>query len=136
MIDFNNIGSFEFNKNVYHSETFVPYYVKRFLNKRNYYNNDVNERMKLHEYKVGEQFFPFDNSFCIDLETGKREWIAGTSCGNPFSDHVFTIVDGPYWDHVTFGICNNEPASVLRFVTVKDSVTEKYYRVLCKEFDF
>lgn len=128
--------SLEINKNVYPSETFVPYYVTRFVNKNHYYSNDINERMKLHEYKVGEQFFPFDNSFCIDLETGKREWIAGTCCGNPFSDHVFTIVDGPYWDHVTFGISDDEPASVLRFVNVKDSVTGKYYRVHCKEFDF
>ena len=133
-INFND--SLEINKNVYPSNTFVPHYVTRFVNKSHYCSDNINERMKLHEYKVGEQFFPFDNSFCIDLETGKREWIAGTSCGNPFSDHVFTIVDGPYWDHVTFGICNDEPASVLRFVTVKDSVTEKYYRVLCKEFDF
>ena len=133
-INFND--SLEINKNVYPSDTFVPYYVTRFVNKNHYCSDDINERMKLHEYKVGEQFFPFDNSFCIDLETGKREWIAGTSCGNPFNDHEFIIVDGPYWDHVTFGISDDEPASVLRFVTVKDSVTGKYYRVLCKEFDF
>ena len=133
-INFND--SLEINKNVYPSETFVPHYVTRYVNKNHYCSDNVNERMKLHEYKVGEQFFPFDNSFCIDLETGKREWIAGTCLGNPFKNHDFIIVDGPYWDHVTFGICNDEPASVLRFVTVKDSVTEKYYRVLCKEFDF
>jgi hypothetical protein len=126
----------EINENVYHEPMFVPRYVNVYMNKKHYYDDDVNKRMGLKEYNIGDKFEPFDNSFCIDLETGKREWIAGTSCGNPFKDHNFIIVDGPYWDHVTFGISDDEPASVFRFVTVKDSVTGKYYRVHCREFEF
>lgn len=133
---YNFTETIEINENVYPETLFVPRYVNRYLNKGHYYDDDVNKRMRLKEYNIGDTFEPFDNSFCIDLETGKREWIAGTCIGNPFKYHEFVIVDGPYWDHIKFGTHDNEPASVLRFVTVKDTSTNKYYRVLCKEYNF
>lgn len=107
-----------------------PHYWQVYRNRGHWYNEDINERMKQFTYAVGEKYYPYDNSGCIDLETGKTEYIAGTVWDNPFGNHEFIIVDGPYWDTYK-GVFEYVSQ---RFVTVKDTTTGKLYRTMCKEF--
>lgn len=114
----------------YLETTSGPYYWQVYRNRGHWYDEDVNKRMKQLTYNVGEKYYPYDNSGCIDLETGKTEYIAGTTYDNPFRNHEFIIVDGPYWDIYkgAFEYVSH------RFVTVKDATTGKLYRAICREF--
>ena len=84
-------------------------------------------------YKVGDIFVPYDNSHCIDLETGKRAYITPSYCINEEEGTVFTIVEEPYYDLVK---TINDKYISYRFVTVSSKNTGKLYRVLCKEADY
>ena len=106
------------------------YYWNVYRNAGHWYDEDIMKRMEEYPYNVGEQFFPNDNSGCIDLETGKQAYIAGIFCDNEYVGHTFVIVDGPYWDMF---YCVDGYISK-RFVTVKDVNTGKLYRVICREF--
>ena len=107
------------------------YYWQVYRNAGHWYDEDVMKRMEELPYNVGDQYFPRDNSGCIDLETGKNEYIAGTTWDNSeFGGHTFVIVDGPYWDMY---YCVDGYISQ-RFVTVKDVNTGKLYRAICREF--
>lgn len=114
----------------YLETTSGPRYWQIYRNRGHWHNEDVNKRMKQLTYTVGEKYYPFDNSGCIDLETGKTEYIAGTVWDNEYAGHTFVIVDGPYWDMYC---CIGEYIS-RRFVTVKDVNTGKLYRAICREF--
>lgn len=107
-----------------------PYYWQVYRNRGHWYDANVMNRMKEYPYNVGDRFFPYDNSGCIDLETGEDAYLAGTSWDNEYAGHTFVIVDGPYWD---MWYCVDGYTSH-RFVTVKDVNTGKLYRVICREF--
>lgn len=86
-----------------------------------------------YKYNVGEAFRPYDNSYCIDLETGKHSYITPTYCINEEEGTVFTIVEEPYYDLVKT-VCGEYVSH--RFVTVMSKNTGKLYRVLCREVDY
>ena len=85
-------------------------------------------------YTVGEVFVPFDNSYCIDLETGKRAHISPGYCVEEKANTVFVIVQEPYYDMVW--VDAYEKYMSHRFVTVISQDTGKLYRVLCRDTDY
>lgn len=86
-----------------------------------------------YKYNVGEVFKPYDNSYCIDLETGKHSYITPTYCIDEEEGTVFIIVEEPYYDLVKniHGVYTSH-----RFVTVRSNNTGKLYRALCREVDY
>ena len=86
-----------------------------------------------YKYNVGEVFTPYDNSYCIDLETGKHSYITPAYCIYEEEGTVFTIVEEPYYDLVK--TVYDEYVS-RRFVTVRSNYTGKLYRSLCREVDY
>jgi hypothetical protein len=86
-----------------------------------------------YKYNVGEAFRPYDNSYCIDLETGKRAYITPTYCIGEEQDTIFIIIEEPYYDLVktVYGDYVSR-----RFVTVRSKNTGKLYRTLCRELDY
>lgn len=86
-----------------------------------------------YKYNVGEAFRPYDNSYCIDLETGRRAYITPTYCIGEENDTIFIIIEEPYYDLVknVYGVYNSH-----KFVTVRSNNTGKLYRVLCREVDY
>lgn len=85
-------------------------------------------------YKVGDIFVPYDNSHCIDLETGKLAYITPLYCINEEEGTIFTIVEEPYYDLVR-SVAFDQYVSY-RFVTVISKNTGKLYRVLCHDTDY
>lgn len=86
-----------------------------------------------YKYNVGEVFTPYDNSYCIDLETGRRAYITPTHCIGEERDTIFIIIEEPYYDLVKT-VCGYYASH--RFVTVMSKNTGKLYRVLCREVDY
>jgi hypothetical protein len=86
-----------------------------------------------YKYNVGEVFVPYDNSYCIDLETGKHAYITPSFCINE-EETIFTIVEEPYYDLVWTDAYHKYISH--RFVTVISKNTGKMYRVLCRDTDY
>lgn len=87
---------------------------------------------------IGKRYYPMDNSYCIDLHTGKKSLICQDFDTHYTKDKVgdeygaeFTITKNPYINPVFSGIGNRELLET--FVDVKSSLTGREYRVLYNE---
>lgn len=108
---------------IYDSCREVPRYQSLFHSK---YNTDYNWLRKSAKVSVGDFFKPFDNSHCIDLETGNQAYITPGYC--PYEVGAsFKIVDEPYW-----ALTKNvfDVFVPYLFVNVISTKTGRYYRVL------
>lgn len=78
---------------------------------------------------VGDFLKPFDNSYCIDIETGNDAYLTPGCCLDYEVGASFKIVEEPYWSLVknVFGIY-----TPYLFVNVISTKTGRYYRVLFK----
>lgn len=112
----------------------APYYVWKMYNFNIENNNYLSKPTFTPEYpvyKIGEQFKIYDNSYAINLETGKDVQLLTERCIPEEYGAEYTIVEEPYWDMVyeeAYGKYGSE-----RFVTVQSSNTGNLYRVLCRE---
>lgn len=109
---------------IYESSREVPRYQSYFHSK---YNTDYKWLQKPTRPSVGDFFVPFDNSHCIDLETGLQAYLTSGYCCPCEVGALFKIVDEPYWSLVkdVFGtFCP------YLFVNVISTKTGRYYRVL------
>ena len=109
---------------VYVSGREVPNYQSLFHSK---YTTDYKWLQKPAKPSVGDFFKPFDNSYCIDLETGEQAYITPTYCYPCELGASFKIVNEPYWSLAknVFDIFNP-----YLFVNVISTKTGRYYRVL------
>ena len=76
---------------------------------------------------VGDFFKPFDNSYCIDLETGNDAYLTPGYCWDYEVGASFKIVEEPYWSLVKNVFGKFTP---YLFVNVISTKTGRYYRVL------
>lgn len=124
---YNTFRCIEPNEHCYENWHEAPRYVELL-----YKNWDVTPASYI--YTVGEVFVPFDNSYCIDLETGKCAHISPGYCVEEKANAVFVIVQEPYYDLVWSDAY--EKYHQQRFVTVISQDTGKLYRVLCRDTDY
>lgn len=111
-------------KGIYNSNREVPRYQSNF---HSIYNTDYKWLQKPVKPSVGDLFKPFDNSYCIDLETGNQAYLTPTYCCPCEVGASFKIVDEPYWS-----LAKNvfDIFSPYLFVNVISTKTGRYYRVL------
>lgn len=111
-------------KGIYNSNREVPRYQSNFHSR---YNTDYKWLQKPVKASVGDLFKPFDNSYCIDLETGFQAYLTPTYCCPCEVGASFKIVDEPYWS-----LAKNvfDIFSPYLFVNVISTKTGRYYRVL------
>ena len=111
-------------KGIYNSNREVPRYQSNF---HSIYNTDYKWLQKPTKASVGDLFKPFDNSYCIDLETGNQAYLTPTYCCPCEVGASFKIVDEPYWS-----LAKNvfDIFSPYLFVNVISTKTGRYYRVL------
>lgn len=111
-------------KGIYNSNREVPRYQSNF---HSIYNTDYKWLQKPVKASVGDLFKPFDNSYCIDLETGNQAYLTPTYCCPCEVGASFKIVDEPYWS-----LAKNvfDIFSPYLFVNVISTKTGRYYRVL------
>jgi hypothetical protein len=109
---------------IYNSCREVPRYQSYFHSK---YETDYEWLKKSKAVSVGDFFKPFDNSYCIDLETGNQAYLTPTYCCPCEVGASFKIVDEPYWS-----LAKNvfDIFSPYLFVNVISTKTGRYYRVL------
>lgn len=109
---------------VYKASREVPRYQSQFHSK---YNTDYKWLQKPVRASVGDLFKPFDNSYCIDLETGEQSYITPAYCCPCEVGALFKIVDEPYW-----ALAKNvfDIFTPYLFVNVISTKTGRYYRVL------
>lgn len=109
---------------IYDSCREVPGYQSHFHSK---YEIDYNWLKKSKAVSVGDFFKPFDNSHCIDLETGMQAYLTPTFCCPCEVGASFKIVDEPYW-----ALAKNvfDIFTPYLFVNVISTKTGRYYRVL------
>ena len=79
----------------------------------------------------GLQLYPNDNSYCIDLETGKDACLFGPCCRLDEKDAKFFAAGEPYID-----TCNTHFDGDRRrwFINVRSSKTKKLYRILFSKY--
>ena len=83
-------------------------------------------------YKVGDMFTPRDNSYNINLETGKWEDLVGVFENSLEYGSLFVVEEEPYYDQVyLIGHLRSH-----RFVTIRSLRTGNLYRCLCEELEF
>jgi hypothetical protein len=109
---------------IYDSHREVPRYQSLFHSK---YNTDYKWLQKPINVSIGDFFKPFDNSFCIDLETGTQAYLTPTYCCSYEVGASFKIVDEPYWSRVKNVFDIFVP---YLFVNVISTKTGRYYRAL------
>ena len=108
---------------IYNSHIEVPNYQSIFHSR---YNTNYKWLQKPTGASVGDFFKPFDNSYCIDLETGNDAYLAHGYCCDYEVGASFKIVEEPYWSLVSvLGIF-----TPYLFVNVISTKTGRYYRVL------
>ena len=109
---------------IYESCREVPRYQSLF---HSMYETDYEWLKKSKAVSVGDLFKPFDNSHCIDLETGTQSYLTPAYCCPCEVGASFKIVDEPYWSLTknVFGIF-----VPYLFVNVISTKTGRYYRVL------
>ena len=108
---------------VYRSNEEVPHYQSLFHSR---YSTNYKWLQKPAGASVGDFFKPFDNSYCIDLETGNDAYITPGYCWYYEVGASFKIVEEPYWSLVSMlGIF-----TPYLFVNVISTKTGRYYRVL------
>ena len=109
---------------IYDSYREVPRYQSLF---HSMYETDYEWLKKSKAVSVGDLFKPFDNSHCIDLETGTQAYLTPAYCCPCEVGASFKVVDEPYWPLTknVFGIF-----SPYLFVNVISTKTGRYYRVL------
>ncbi len=109
---------------IYDSCREVPRYQSLFHSK---YETDYEWLKKSKEVSVGDLFKPFDNSHCIDLETGLQAYLTPTFCCPCEVGASFKIVDEPYWA-LTKNVFDIFVPYL--YVNVISTKTGRYYRVL------
>lgn len=114
---------------IYDSYREVPRYQSLF---HSMYETDYEWLNKPVNVSVGDFFNPFDNSYCIDLETGEQAYITPTYCYPSYCypcelGASFKIVDEPYWSLAKNVFDMFVP---YLFVNVISTKTGRYYRVL------
>lgn len=109
---------------VYRSNEEVPYYQSLF---HSMYSTNYKWLQKPTGASVGDFFKPFDNSYCIDLETGNDAYLTPGYCWDYEVDASFKIVEEPYWSLVKNVFGKFTP---YLFVNVISTKTGRYYRVL------
>lgn len=108
-----------------YTRTNLPRYVFNYHNK---YGTTLGFLYEKRKVKIGDIFYPRDNSWCINLETGKSAFICAAYCIGDEKYARFVIVDEPYWATVKTCLYNED--EVYQFVNVKSLKTGKYYRTL------
>ena len=108
-----------------YARTNLPRYVFNYHNK---YGTTLKFLYEKRKVKIGDLFYPRDNSWCINLETGKSAFICAAYCDEDEKYARFVIVDEPYWATVKTCVYNED--EVYQFVNVKSLKTGKYYRTL------
>lgn len=108
-----------------YARTNLPRYVFNYHNK---YGTTLEFLYEKRKVKIGDIFYPRDNSWCINLETGKSAYICAAYCDEDEEYARFVIVDEPYW--ATVKTCFYNEDAVYQFVNVKSLKTGKYYRVI------
>ena len=103
----------------------MPRYVSNYHNKWGGSLDFLYEKRKV---KIGDIFYPRDNSWCINLETGESAYICCGYCNEDEKYARFVIVEEPYW--ATVKTCFFNEDMVYQFVTVKSLKTGKYYRTI------
>ena len=103
----------------------LPRYVFNYHNKWGTTMEFLYEKRKV---KVGDYFYPRDNSWCINLETGESAYICAGYCNEDEKYARFVIVEEPYW--ATVKTCFYNENVWYQFVTVKSLKTGKYYRTI------
>jgi hypothetical protein len=111
---------------IYNSCREVPRYQSLF---HSMYETDYEWLKKSKAVSVGDLFKPFDNSHCIDLETGEQAYLTPTFCCPCEVGACFKIVDEPYWS-LTKNVFDIFVPYL--FVNVISTKTGRYYRVLFK----
>ena len=109
---------------VYRSNEEVPHYQSLFHSR---YSTNYKWLQKPAGASVGDFFKPFDNSYCIDLETGNDAYITPGYCWYYEVGASFKIVEEPYWSLVKNVFGKFTP---YLFVNVISTKTGRYYRVL------
>ena len=108
---------------IYNSHREVPNYQSIFHSR---YNTNYKWLQKPIQSSVGDFFKPFDNSYCIDIETGNDAYLTPGCCCHCEVGASFKIVEEPYWSLVSvLGIF-----TPYLFVNVISTKTGRYYRVL------
>ena len=108
---------------IYNSHREVPNYQSIFHSR---YNMNYKWLQKPNKSSVGDFFKPFDNSHCIDIETGNDAYLTPGYCCPCEVGASFKIVEEPYWSLVSvLGIF-----TPYLFVNVISTKTGRYYRVL------
>ncbi len=103
----------------------MPRYVSNYHNKWGTTLEFLYEKRKV---KIGDYFYPRDNSWCINLETGESAYICNAYCDDDEKNARFVIVDEPYW--ATVKTCFYNEDMWHQFVNVKSLKTGKYYRTI------
>ena len=111
-------------KGIYNSNREVPRYQSNF---HSIYNTDYKWLQKPVKASVGDLFKPFDNSYCIDLETGNQAYLTPTYCCPYEVGASFKIVDEPYWSLAKNVFDIFSPYFFVNVISIK---TGRYYRVL------
>lgn len=109
---------------VYRSNEEVPHYQSLFHSR---YSTNYKWLQKPAGASVGDFFKPFDNSYCIDLETGNDAYLTPGYCLDYEVGASFKIVEEPYWSLVKNVFGKFTP---YLFVNVISTKTGRYYRVL------
>lgn len=109
---------------IYNSSREVPNYQSIFHSK---YMTDYKWLHKPAKASIGDFFKPFDNSHCIDLETGIQAYLTPGYCCPCEVGASFKIVDEPYWA-LTKNVFDIFVPYL--FVNVISTKTGRYYRVL------
>ena len=109
---------------IYNSHREVPNYQSIFHSR---YNTNYKWLQKPIQSSVGDFFKPFDNSYCIDLETGNDAYLTPGYCWYYEGSASFKIVEKPYWTLAKNLFGKFTP---YLFVNVISTKTGRYYRVL------